>query len=59
MLTFPGSTCAPLVMDRRFRSEELIVKDYFLEQVEKNRTDADIPFELTSSSSGEMVPRDH
>lgn len=27
--------------------------------MEKNRTEADIPLELRSSSSGETIPRDH
>lgn len=35
------------------------MKDYFWAQVEKNRTEADIPIELTSSASGEAVPRYH
>lgn len=55
MLTFPSSSCA-LVMDKHFWAEALIVKDYFWEQVEKNRIEADISFELTSSSSGETIP---
>lgn len=46
-------------MDRHFWSEALIVEDYFWEQVEKNRTEADIPFKLTSSSSRETIPHDH
>lgn len=59
MLTFLGSSCVPLIIDRRFWSESLIVRDYFWEQVEKNKTGANIPFELTSSSLGETVPCDH
>lgn len=59
MLTFPGSSCAPLVMDRVFWSETLIVRDYFWEQVDKNKAEAEFPFELTSSSSSEAVPHGH
>lgn len=46
-------------MERLFWSEVLIVKDYFWGQVEKNKTVAELPFELTSSSSGETVPHNH
>lgn len=46
-------------MDRHFWPETLIVKDYFWEQVEKNKTEAAIPFELMSSSSAEVVPQNH
>lgn len=35
------------------------MKDYFWDQVEKNRAEPDIPLELTLSSSGETVPCDH
>lgn len=35
------------------------MNDYFWGQVEKNIAEAEIPFELTSSSSGEAIPRDH
>lgn len=59
MLTSPDSTCAPLVMERHFWIEALVVKDYFWAQVENNRTEAVIPFELTSSSSAEAIPRGH
>lgn len=41
-------------MERRFWSESLIVKDYFWEQMEKNRTEPDMLFELTLSSSREL-----
>lgn len=52
ILTFPGSSYAPLVMERCFRAEAFV-------PFEKNRTEADVQFELSSSSSGEAIPREH
>lgn len=56
---FPGLTCAPVVMDRRFWTEALVLKDYFWTQVEKNKIETDAPLEQLSSSSTEAVPRAH
>lgn len=36
-----------------------MVKGYFWAEVDKNRTEADVPFEQSFSSSGEAVLRDH
>lgn len=55
MLTYPGSTCVPLVMERRFWTKALVVKDYFWDQVEKNKTEVSFPFEQSLSSSGEAT----
>lgn len=56
LLTFPGSTFAPLVMDR---CEAFVTKDRFCVEVEKKSTKAEVPFEQSSSSSSEAIPRDH
>lgn len=59
MLTFPGSSCAPLVIPSHLWSETPIVRDYFWEQVDTNKTEAEFPFELNSSSSSETIPYGH
>lgn len=50
LLTFPVYTIVPLVLERRFWNMAEVVKDLFWEKVEKNRTEPDLPFELSSSS---------
>lgn len=40
-------------------SETLIVRDYFWEQVDNNKAEAEFPFELASSSLSETVPHGH
>lgn len=37
----------------------MIVRDYFWEQVDSNKAEAEFPFELASSSSSETVPHGH
>lgn len=54
-----GASHAPIIMEKRFWTETFIVKDYFWAQVEKNRTEADVPFEHFSVSSGSAALRDH
>lgn len=56
MLSFPGSSCASLVMASYLWSETLIVRDYFWEQVDNTKDEAEFPFELASSSSSETIP---
>lgn len=59
ILMFPVSTYAPIVIDKPFWTEAFVGKDYFWAQVEKNRTEVDVPFEQSSSSFGEVIPREH
>lgn len=50
LLKFVGPTLAPLVTERRFCNQDEVVKDVFWEKVEHNKTEVDLPFDLSSNS---------
>lgn len=55
----PGASHASVVMERPFWTEAYVVKVYFWVQFEKNKAEANIPFEQSSGSSLGATPRDH